>query len=55
MERIDLLGSEDVKKAGHEMTQAADTMSHAANLIFDAVQRLEQLWSEIEARPDRSN
>lgn len=37
---VHLLGSEDVSRAGHNMQQAADTISRAANTIDSANERL---------------
>jgi hypothetical protein len=42
MERILLVGTEEVSNAGHRMSAAAETMRKAANTIDDAIMRHKQ-------------
>jgi len=46
MNNIHLIGSEDVSRAGHNMSSAADTMRNAADKIEDCTRRLELLFGQ---------
>jgi hypothetical protein len=47
---VTLVGAEDVRRAGQNMSQAADEMLRAANQINDTVERLIRALDEHAAR-----
>lgn len=54
MENIFLVGSEDVQRAGHNMTSAASDMLRAANLINETMYSFQQQIDRLEGLLERA-
>ena len=59
MQTVELIGAEQVQRAGHTMREAAADMQRAANEITEAMERNRRWWDEwlhrLEALKEETN